>query len=175
MIIFSQKCFSHTDIFVIQNFNLRRQPLPLPLKNDDKLVPFDPNESDASMDLGLRSLSSPQTGGKVSEGAEVDGAAATGAGGPTPTPWDVVQMARYLGIDPVTDCEYLWIAEEALVAQLPGCFLFLGFVSYILAQMDGRSIKMGTPRIFSTQRPSKVNGNTRLTLTTDSCSTVSKS
>ena len=40
-----------------------------------------------------------------------------------PDALEIVQFARYLGMDPIEDCAFLWIAEQALVAPLPraGC------------------------------------------------------
>eukprot|EP00741_Cyanophora_paradoxa_P006029 tig00000970_g5847.t1 len=38
---------------------------------------------------------------------------------PAPTAMEIAAFARYLGMDPVTDCHLLWIAEEALSAPLP--------------------------------------------------------
>ena len=32
---------------------------------------------------------------------------------------DRVLLVRYLGMDPIEDCAFLWIAEQALVAPLP--------------------------------------------------------
>jgi|EP01047_Picozoa_sp_COSAG01_P067638 hypothetical protein len=36
-----------------------------------------------------------------------------------PDALEIVQFARYLGMDPIEDCAFLWIAEQALVAPLP--------------------------------------------------------
>ena len=38
-----------------------------------------------------------------------------------PEPYEIIQMARYLEIDPIYDSKYLWIANEAVVntASLP--------------------------------------------------------
>ena len=36
-----------------------------------------------------------------------------------PSALEIVQFARYLGMDPIEDCAFLWIAEQALVAPLP--------------------------------------------------------
>ena len=42
-----------------------------------------------------------------------------GADDAEPDALEIVQFARYLGMDPIEDCAFLWIAEQALVAPLP--------------------------------------------------------
>lgn len=41
------------------------------------------------------------------------------ANGPAPTADEIFEAARYLGIDPIGEPQYLWIAEEMLTAPLP--------------------------------------------------------
>ncbi len=53
------------------------------------------------------------TGGRGGGGVEGGGDDAE------PDALEIVQFARYLGMDPIEDCAFLWIAEQALVAPLP--------------------------------------------------------
>ena len=46
----------------------------------------------------------------------MEGAAAGGSG---PSPLEIVEYARWIGMDPLADSELLWICEEALQAPLP--------------------------------------------------------
>lgn len=46
------------------------------------------------------------------------GAGSANAGG-GPTAQEIVDYARYIGMDPISDVNLLWIAEEALCASLP--------------------------------------------------------
>ena len=48
---------------------------------------------------------------------EMDSAQSTARYAPSAA--EVHEFARFLGISPVKDAKYLWIAEEALVAPLP--------------------------------------------------------
>ena len=47
------------------------------------------------------------------------GVGSSGQDDAEPDALEIVQFARYLGMDPIEDCAFLWIAEQALVAPLP--------------------------------------------------------
>ena len=51
--------------------------------------------------------------------SEMVGGRGRGGDDGDPSALEIVQFARYLGMDPIEDCAFLWIAEQALVAPLP--------------------------------------------------------
>ena len=62
--------------------------------------------------LAVRPGAATRPGGAMGAESGEDGTA-------EPDALEIVQFARYLGMDPIEDCAFLWIAEQALVAPLP--------------------------------------------------------
>ena len=73
----------------------------------------DPDSGDGLSDHGYISDSASSLGGTdLDSGAESDAKEVSAEA-------DVIEFAKYLGMDPAADRDLLWIAQEALNAPLP--------------------------------------------------------
>jgi hypothetical protein len=87
---------------------------------DERVMGMMSNNQGSLMQAAAQSHRAPpssQQGGGGGGGGSGVGGAAQGGGGPTAQ--EIVDYARYIGMDPISDVNLLWIAEEALCASLP--------------------------------------------------------